>query len=336
MQLDAYIRVSRVAGRHGARFISPSVQREQIEHWALAHQVKLGKVFVELDESGGRPDRPLFMRTLDRVERGASGGVVVAKLDRFGRSVRHGLNAIARIEAAGGAFISVSDGLDLRTPTGKFMLREMNDYVNDRKKDLVVVARPSEPGSFSKDKTFLELVDKWDIELTLAQQSELASLPVIERGHLAAGSVQIALEAKATMTAHQKSRPRLHDELNSSHLVIHGASSHALAVGLVLVNTSETFISPGLQKGGAPVVSHHKQPAAAAGIIEKVKQIRRRTNPTEAGFDGLGIVAVDLKNDGSPVSLTTAPPAPQPGSIFYYDDMLVRIANEYDASFSSI
>jgi hypothetical protein len=214
---------------------------------------------------------------------------------------------------------------------------EMNDYANDRQKDLdLVIARPSGSGSFSKDKTFVELVDKWDIELTPSEWAELASLPEIERGQLAGAGVQIALEAKATMTAHQKSRPRLYDELNSSHLMIHGASSHALAVGLVLVNVAEEFISPGKQIGGDPIVSVHKQPAAAAGTIEKVKQIRRRTKSTETGFDGLGIIALDLKNDGSPVSLATEPPAPQPGSIFNYDDMLVRIANEYDASFASI
>ena len=123
--LDAYIRVSQVGGRSGESFISPSVQLEQINRWAKANRVKIGRVFEELDLSGGRADRPLFLEALERVESGASQGVIVAKLDRFGRSVRHGLNAIARIEDADGVFVSVNDGFDLRTPTGKFMLRVM-------------------------------------------------------------------------------------------------------------------------------------------------------------------------------------------------------------------
>jgi hypothetical protein len=50
---------------------------------------------------------------------------VVAKLDRFGRSLIDGLSKIDRITAAGGIFVSVQDGLDLSTPTGKLVLRIM-------------------------------------------------------------------------------------------------------------------------------------------------------------------------------------------------------------------
>ena len=125
MLLDAYIRVSQVAGRGGERFISPKVQREQIEAWAAAHGSAIGEIFEELDESGGRADRPLLLRALERVDSRLSEGVIVAKLDRFGRSVIDGLAAIARIEKAGGTFVSVQDGLDLSTPTGKLVLRIM-------------------------------------------------------------------------------------------------------------------------------------------------------------------------------------------------------------------
>jgi DNA invertase Pin-like site-specific DNA recombinase len=121
--LDGYIRVSQVAGREGERFISPGVQREQIESWVRAHGASLANVYEELDESGARGDRPLLMEALARVEAGQSGGVVVAKLDRFGRSVVDGLNAIRRIEQAGGTFVSVQDGFDLGTSTGRLVLQ---------------------------------------------------------------------------------------------------------------------------------------------------------------------------------------------------------------------
>ena len=104
MLLDGYIRVSQVGGRHGARFISPSVQREEIEAWTSSHNAVLGEVFEELDESGGRADRPLLMQAIERVESGESDGMIVAKLDRFGRSVIDGLRSIARIEGAGRNF----------------------------------------------------------------------------------------------------------------------------------------------------------------------------------------------------------------------------------------
>jgi DNA invertase Pin-like site-specific DNA recombinase len=43
------------------------------------------------------------------------------RLDRFGRSLKHLVNAIADLEALGVAFISLQDNLDLGTPSGRLM-----------------------------------------------------------------------------------------------------------------------------------------------------------------------------------------------------------------------
>lgn len=123
MLVDGYVRVSTVRGRSGESFISPAVQREQIEAWAKLNGATIGEIFEELDESGGRSDRPLLLRALERIETRESRGVIVARLDRWGRSLLDGLSSIERIQAAGGTFVSVQDGLDLSTPTGKFVLR---------------------------------------------------------------------------------------------------------------------------------------------------------------------------------------------------------------------
>ena len=125
MVIDGYVRVSQVRGRAGERFISPLEQRAQIEGWARLHGALVGEVFEELDESGARADRPLLERALARVEAGTSQGLVVARLDRFGRSLIDGLAAIERIQRAGGTFVSVSDGFDLRTETGRLIMRIM-------------------------------------------------------------------------------------------------------------------------------------------------------------------------------------------------------------------
>ena len=49
--------------------------------------------------------------------------VLVWKLDRFGRSLRHLVNAIAELEALGVAFVSLRDNLDLSTPSGRLMFQ---------------------------------------------------------------------------------------------------------------------------------------------------------------------------------------------------------------------
>lgn len=142
--LDGYVRVSQVAGRGGESFISPSVQREQIEGWVAANGATLGLVFEELDESGGRRDRPKLMEALGRAEQGLSQGIVVAKLDRFGRSLVDGLANIERLSGAGATFVSVQDGLDISTPTGKLVTRimlSMAEWELDRIRENWAIAR---------------------------------------------------------------------------------------------------------------------------------------------------------------------------------------------------
>src|SRR5690348_12101892 len=125
MLVDGYVRVSQVRGRKGPSFISPLEQRSQIESWASVNRATVAMMYEELDESGARADRPLLQEALARVERGDTNGIVVARLDRFGRSLVNGLEAIERIRRAGGVFVSVQDGFDIRTPTGKLVLRLM-------------------------------------------------------------------------------------------------------------------------------------------------------------------------------------------------------------------
>jgi Resolvase, N terminal domain len=53
-----YVRVSRVGGREGDRFISPELQREQIEAVARREGVQVVEVVQKLDASGGDASRP--------------------------------------------------------------------------------------------------------------------------------------------------------------------------------------------------------------------------------------------------------------------------------------
>ena len=49
--------------------------------------------------------------------------VLVWKIDRFGRSLKHLVNALADLCAYGVAFISFRDNLDLSTPSGRLMFQ---------------------------------------------------------------------------------------------------------------------------------------------------------------------------------------------------------------------
>src|SRR6516164_6790631 len=119
---DGYVRVSRRAGREGESFISPEVQRQKIAGWAELHGVEIVAWWEEIDQSGARLERPLFQEALARCERGETGGIVVARLDRFARSAVDALESIKRLNAAGARLVSVEDNFDGSTPMGRFAI----------------------------------------------------------------------------------------------------------------------------------------------------------------------------------------------------------------------
>lgn len=123
LRLDAYIRVSKVGTRSGDSFISPVVQRDRIESWAQLHETVLTWHEPELDVSGGTMRRPIFDQIMARVRRGESDGVIVAKLDRFARTLVGALSTLEEFERHHAVLVSVADNLDLSTPMGKAFLR---------------------------------------------------------------------------------------------------------------------------------------------------------------------------------------------------------------------
>jgi hypothetical protein len=208
---------------------------------------------------------------------------------------------------------------------------QMHDFKNNRQKDLDLVLCTPRAGETSTKAAscFRDLVDRYKIQLNDAERGILDRLPDLPATPV--GAVHVALEAKACMTAHVKALPRLYDELNSSHLTIHGSSDVAIAVGFVMINAARDFRTStrGMEGRSHP----HRQPDDTIRVIEKVKQLPRRANTQEEGFDALAIVVVNLSNDGSPVTLVESPPAPPVGDIFHYDSMIQRLAHTYESRF---
>jgi len=212
---------------------------------------------------------------------------------------------------------------------------EIRDFVHDRKKDLdLVLCTPNGPATGT---TFADLVISYGIQLNERENAALASLPTLARTPV--GSVVMALEAKACMTAHQRALPRLYDELNSSHQTVHGSSDQAIAVGFAMVNAAPTYLSPDLNKAhraAHPEWSKHNQPRDAALATEKVKQLPRRAKVGDQGYDAFAIAVIDMINDGSRVNLVTSAPAPNTGDIYHYDTMITRLSTIYATRFKDL
>ena len=66
--------------------------------------------------------RPGFRRLLQDIEAKRIDVALVHKLDRFSRNLVVTVQSLARIERAGGAFVSLSENIDMTTPTGRLMM----------------------------------------------------------------------------------------------------------------------------------------------------------------------------------------------------------------------
>ncbi|HEX4555999.1 MAG TPA: hypothetical protein VH249_18545 [Xanthobacteraceae bacterium] len=215
---------------------------------------------------------------------------------------------------------------------------EMRDFVHDRKKNLdLVLCTASGATTDVSSLTLSSMVDQYEIDLTSTEKTELDALPILRRAPV--GGVLAALEAKACMTAHQRALPRLYDELNSSHLTVHGATDHAIAAGFAMVNMSSRYLSPDRNRenpASHPVWSTHHQPRDAQLVVDKVRQLPRRSRTGDTGYDALSIVVIECVNDGSPVNLIEEPPAPQAGDIYHYASMIDRLSHIYATRFKDL
>ncbi len=99
----------------------PEMQlRELREHCERRGWTVVGE-YVDVGVSGSKDSRPELNRLMADAHRRKLDAVLVWKLDRFGRSLKHLVNSLAEFESLGISFISLKESLDLTTPAGRLM-----------------------------------------------------------------------------------------------------------------------------------------------------------------------------------------------------------------------
>jgi DNA invertase Pin-like site-specific DNA recombinase len=99
------------------------LQTGDLREFAEARGWRLADEYVDSGVSGSKDSRPELNRLMADAKRRKFDVVLVWKLDRFGRSLRHLVNALAEFESLGIAFVSLSDNLDLSTASGRLMFQ---------------------------------------------------------------------------------------------------------------------------------------------------------------------------------------------------------------------
>lgn len=134
--IDIYIRVSRVGGRE--HLISPDEQERRGRDHLASLGLSVGKMLVDLDESGGKWDRPGLQEGLERVRSGQSGGLVVAWLDRLSRDSEHAHRLVREIAEAGGRMYAPDAPADWTSPEGELqagLIFAFAQYVRKRSRE---------------------------------------------------------------------------------------------------------------------------------------------------------------------------------------------------------
>lgn len=108
----------------------PEMQLRELRAHAQIQGLVVAEEFVDHGVSGAKDSRP----ALNRMMAAAAArppqfdAVLVWKLDRFSRSLRHLINSLATLNDHGVAFMSLRDNLDLSTPAGRLMFQMIGAF----------------------------------------------------------------------------------------------------------------------------------------------------------------------------------------------------------------
>src|SRR5664280_2116948 len=112
-----YARVSTLHGQN------PEMQLSELREYASRRGWTITSEYVDQGVSGSKESRPQLNCLMADAHRRKFDAVLVWKIDRFGRSLKHLVNALEDLGAYGVAFVSLRDNLDLSTPSGRLMFQ---------------------------------------------------------------------------------------------------------------------------------------------------------------------------------------------------------------------
>lgn len=100
---------------------SVNLQLDELRAYCQRRQWHIVGEYSDEGISGSKENRPALLRLMADAKRRKFGAVLVYRYDRFARSLRQLVNALAEFDALGIHFISLHEGTDTSTPAGKLV-----------------------------------------------------------------------------------------------------------------------------------------------------------------------------------------------------------------------
>jgi DNA invertase Pin-like site-specific DNA recombinase len=110
-----------IYGRVSTAEQNASMQVEELRAYCGRRQWDIVEEFIDAGVSGSKESRPALNRLLADARRRKFDAVLVYRYDRFARSLRQLVNALAEFDALGIHFVSLHEGVDTSTPNGRLV-----------------------------------------------------------------------------------------------------------------------------------------------------------------------------------------------------------------------
>ena len=112
------------------------MQLRELREYCERRQWTITSEFVDVGVSGANDSRPELNKLMAAAKQRRFDAVLVWKLDRLGRSLKHLISALGEFEALGIAFVSLRDSFDLTTPAGRLMFNMVASFA-EFERDLI-------------------------------------------------------------------------------------------------------------------------------------------------------------------------------------------------------
>lgn len=100
-------------------------QREALRQYAKDHEMIVADEYLDDGVSGTRADRDELSRLLRDVEAGRIDIILITKLDRLYRSIKHYLNMMDTLDRCHVGWLAIWENYDTTTPQGRFIVNSM-------------------------------------------------------------------------------------------------------------------------------------------------------------------------------------------------------------------
>src|SRR5215470_10928669 len=115
MRAALYSRVSTNNGQN------PEIQLRELREYCERRGWTLAGEYTDIGISGSKERRPELDRLMADAKRRKFDAILVYRYDRFARSLRQLVNALAEFDALGIHFASLHEGVDTSTPNGRLV-----------------------------------------------------------------------------------------------------------------------------------------------------------------------------------------------------------------------